>query len=298
NFGTAVFSRNAIFNSSIDYGRRLKFPDDFFTSRTSIGYKYYDIVNPTARGFRGFEGEPNAYVNIITLRQSFDRSSVDAPIYPRSGSIMSLSVEATPPYSLFDPEGTDYNEMSGQEKYNWLEYHKWRFTSNWFFRVWDNMVLSTRIEAGFLGGYNPALGVSPFERYFLGGSGLVGAGFANLDGREFIPLRGYENNSLTNTNNGYPIFNRFVMELRYPISLNQSAPVWVLGFMEGGNGYGSFRNYNPFKLRRAAGAGVRVMLPMVGLLGLDWAYGFDQAGETVNSPISGSQFHFILGQEF
>ena len=298
NFGTAVFSRNAIINSSIDYGQRLKFPDDFFTSRTSLGYKYYDIVNPSARGFRGFENENNAYVNIITLRQSFDRSSVDAPIYPRSGSIMSLSVEATPPYSLFDPEGTDYSEMSGQEKYNWLEYHKWRFMSNWFFRVWDNMVLSTRIEAGFLGAYNSALGISPFERYFLGGSGLVGAGFANLDGREFIPLRGYENNSLTNNNNGYPIYNRFLMELRYPITLNQSAPVWVLAFLEGGNGYGSFRAYNPFKLRRSAGAGVRVMLPMVGLLGLDWAYGFDQAGETVNSPLSGSQFHFILGQEF
>ncbi|GAB4410335.1 MAG: outer membrane protein assembly factor BamA [Bacteroidia bacterium] len=296
--GAANFSRNAIFNASIDYGRRLKFPDDFFTSRTTLGYKYYDIVNPTARRFQGFAGEPYAFVNILTLRQSFDRSSVDAPIYPRSGSVMSLSVEATPPYSLFDPAGTDYSEMTGQQKYNLLEYHKWRFSSNWFFRIWDNMVLSTKLEASYLGTYNNALGISPFERFFLGGSGLVGAGFANLDGRQFIPLRGYENNSLTNSNQGFPIYNRFVAELRYPITLNQSAPVWVLAFLEGGNGYSNFREYNPFNLRRSAGAGLRVMLPMVGLLGLDWAYGFDPVGDTPGAAVSGSQFHFILGQEF
>jgi outer membrane protein insertion porin family len=298
NIGAGAFSRNSILNASIDYGRRLKFPDDFFTSRTSLAYKYYDIINPTARGFRGFEGELNAYVNILTLRQSFDRSSVDAPIYPRSGSTMSLSVEATPPYSLFDPEGTDYSDMSGQEKYNFLEYHKWRFSSNWFFRIVGDLVLNAKLEAAYLGAYNANLGLSPFERFFLGGSGLVGGGFANLDGREFIPLRGYENNSLTNGNAGYPIYNRFVVELRYPITLNQSAPVWVLGFMEGGNGYSTFREYNPFKLRRASGVGLRVMLPMVGLLGLDWAYGFDTQSETGNTGVSGSQFHFILGQQF
>ncbi|MEM7374032.1 MAG: outer membrane protein assembly factor BamA [Bacteroidota bacterium] len=297
--GSSTFSSNSIFNASVDYGQRLKFPDDFFTSRTSLGYKFYDIVNPSARGFRGFPGEPEAFVNIISLRQSIDRSSVDAPIYPRSGSIMSLSVEATPPYSLFHAPGTNYSDMSGQEKYRWLEYHKWNFSSNWFFRIVDNLVLSTKIEASYLGSYNKALGLSPFERYFLGGSGLVGGGFANLDGRQYIPLRGYENNSLVNNNEGYPIYNRFVMELRYPISLNQSAPVWVLGFLEGGNGYATFRDYNPFKLRRAAGGGVRVMLPMVGLLGLDWAYGFDSPSEVNNDiGVSGSQFHFILGQQF
>jgi outer membrane protein insertion porin family len=292
---TAVLSRNNILQTSIDYGRRLKFPDDFFTSRTSIGYKNYNITNPEFR-FVGFEGEQSAFINIFTLRQSFDRSSVDAPIYPRSGSTMSLSVEATPPYSLFG-EDRDYTDMGDAEKYKWLEYHKWRFNSNWFFRIAGDMVLSTKIEAGYLGAYNSQLGVSPFERFFLGGTGLMGAGFAGLDGRELIPLRGYENNRVTNNANGYPIYNRLLLELRYPISLNQSAPVWVQAFLEAGNGYRNFREYNPFNLRRAAGGGLRVMLPMVGLLGLDWAYGFDS--DDVNpGQISGSQFHFIIGQQF
>ncbi|MEO1452122.1 MAG: outer membrane protein assembly factor BamA, partial [Bacteroidota bacterium] len=240
NLGTANFSRNSILTTSLDYGRRLKFPDDFFTSRTSIGYKFYDIINPQFR-FVGFEGEPEAFINIITLRQSFDRSSVDAPIYPRSGSTMSLSVEATPPYSLLQGEEPDYETLTDAQKYKWLEYHKWRFTSNWFFRIWDDMVLSTKIEAGYLGTYNSRLGISPFERYFLGGAGLMGAGFAGLDGREILPLRGYENNSLTNNAQGYPIYNRLNIELRYPLSLNQSAPIWVLAFLEGGNGFRNFR---------------------------------------------------------
>lgn len=283
--------RNSIFNTSIDYGRRLKFPDDFFTSRTSIGYKYYDILQP-AQVFPGFEGENTAFINIITLRQSFDRSSVDAPIYPRSGSIMSFSVEATPPWSRFGKE-KDYSEMTDGQKYNLLEYHKWRFNSNWFFRIFGDMVLSTKIEAAYLGSYNKKLGISPFERYFLGGSGMIGTGFWGLDGREIIALRGYPNNSITNNGNGYPIYNRYIMELRYPITLNQSAPVWVLAFLEAGNGFDNFREYNPFNLKRSAGAGVRVMLPMVGLLGLDWGYGFDQENKDERS-----QFHFIIGQQF
>ncbi|MEZ4850410.1 MAG: BamA/TamA family outer membrane protein [Bacteroidia bacterium] len=256
-----------------------------------MGYKYYDILNPSSI-FQGFEGEPSAYINIITLRQSFDRSSVDAPIYPRSGSIISFSVEATPPYSLFGKE-KDYTDIPDAEKFNLLEYHKWRFNSNWFFRIVGDMVLSTKIEAGYLGSYNKKLGISPFERYFLGGSGLIGNGFWGLDGREIIALRGYPNNSINNNNKGYPIYNRFIMELRYPITLNQSAPVWVLGYLEAGNGFENFRSYNPFNLKRAAGFGVRVMLPMVGLLGLDWGYGFDQT-----NPEEKSQFHFIIGQQF
>lgn len=125
---------------------------------------------------------------------------------------------------------------------------------------------------------------------------MVGFGLAQLDGREIIPLRGYENNSLTNSNEGYPIYNRFVMELRYPLSLSQATTIWVQGFLEAGNGYGNFREYNPFNVRRAAGAGLRVMLPMVGLLGFDWAYGFDEIEGS--STISGSQFHFVIGQNF
>lgn len=289
--------RISTLSASVDYGRRLKFPDDFFTSRTSLSYKYYDIVNPSRIGFIGFTGESRAFVNILTLRQSFDRSSVDAPIYPRSGSIMSLSVEATPPYSLVFNRDRDYTDLSGSEKYNLLEYHKWKFLSSWFFRIAGNLVLNTKLEAGFLGAYNPQLGIPPFERFFLGGAGLVGTAFAGFNGQEILPLRGYENNSLTNNGSGYPFYNRFVTELRYPISLNQSAPVWVLGYLEGGNGYSTIREYSPFNLRRAAGVGLRVMLPMVGLLGLDWGYGFDAASDS-DPNRSGSRFHFILGQNF
>ncbi|MEL6649595.1 MAG: outer membrane protein assembly factor BamA [Bacteroidota bacterium] len=300
-FSGAILYRTRILNVSADLGQRLKFPDDYFTARTSLGYKYYDILNPTF--FNGFQNEDEAFINIITIRQSLDRSSVDAPIYPRSGAAISLSVEATPPYSLFDGRD-DYSDLSAQEKFNFLEYHKWRFSSDWYYRIVGDLVLRTNIQAGFLGAYNRQLGVSPFERYYLGGSGIAGFGLAGLDGREIIPLRGYPNLSIDNRENtpdgvatsqgiGYPIYNRFAIELRYPITLNQSAPVWVQAFLEAGNGFNSYREYNPFRLRRAAGAGVRVMLPMVGLLGLDWAYGFD-----ATSRDQASQFHFIIGQNF
>lgn len=292
NFSNLNF-RNTIYNASVDYGRRMRFPDDFFRSLTSVGYKYYDVLNPASL-FPGFEGEQQAFINIITLRQAFERSSVDAPIYPRSGSTLSLSVEATPPWSLFRGD-QDYSEMSDADKFKLLEYHKWRFNTNWFFRIVGNMVLSTKIEAGFLGSYNPNLGTSPFERYFLGGTGLLGQNFA-LDGRELIPLRGYEDNSITNGGDGYPIYTRYVMELRYPITLNQSAPVWVQVFAEAGNGFEKFKKFNPFAVKRSAGFGLRVMLPMVGLLGLDWAYGFDHDPGTAENDKS--QFHFIIGQSF
>lgn len=286
--------RNNIFNVSVDLGKQLQFPDDFFTARYSIAYKYYDILQP-GNVFRAFIGEDVAYVNSLSFRYSLDRSSVDAPIYPRSGSIMNLSVEATPPWSLFK-EDQDFTDLSPQEKFNLLEFHKWQFNSNWFFNIVGDMVLNAKIEAGYLGAYNSNLGISPFERFFLGGSGMVGNGLWGLDGRDIVPLRGYDDATINNNDQGYPIYNRFIMELRYPISLNQSAPIWMQAFLEAGNGYQNFREYNPFKLRRAGGAGLRVMLPMVGLLGLDWAWGFDLDGN--NQEISGSQFHFVIGQQF
>lgn len=290
--------RNAILNTSVDFRKRLRFPDDFFFSNTSLRYKYFDIENPF-QVFNVFRPENNggitesqAFIHILTLKQSFDRNSVDAPIYPRSGSIMSFGVEVTPPYSLFRKDA-NYEEMLNSEKFNLLEYHKWTFNSNWFFNIIGDMVLSTKIEAGFLGKYNSEVGISPFERYFLGGSGLAGQGFGGLDGREIVALRGYQDFSIINNGDGYPIYTRFITELRYPITLNQSAPVWVLAFLEGGNGYTSMRKYNPFDLKRAAGVGLRVMLPMVGLLGLDWGYGFDN-----DNRGDRSQFHFIIGQQF
>ena len=293
---TQVF-RNAILSTSVDFRQRLTFPDDFFTLSSSLNYKYYDIENPSrTRGgiFQGFENDDQAFIHVITLKETLARSSVDAVIYPRSGSIMSLSVEATPPYSLFTDKSNLYDTSSDAERFEFLEYHKWEFQSNWFFNIIGDMVLSAKLEAGFLGSYDSRLGLSPFERYFLGGSGM-NAGFG-FDGRRIIPLRGYEDFSITDGGNGYPIYNRFVMELRQPLSLNQSSPIWMLGFLEGGNGFTNIRKYNPFDLKRSAGFGLRVMLPMVGLLGLDWAYGFDRLNGQNN--ISGSQFHFILGQQF
>jgi outer membrane protein insertion porin family len=290
----ATSYRNSIFSASIDYGRRLKFPDDFFRSQTSLTYKYFDVTNPIqvfSNSFIRNDGTPEteAFVNVVAFKQSFDRTSIDAPIYPKSGSIMSFSVEATPPYSLF--LNRDYAELNPSEKFNLLEYHKWRFSSSWFWRLFGNVVLNAKVEAGFVGRYNSNIGVSPFERFYLGGAGLVGA-FA-LDGRDIIPLRGYQDNSINNNNQGNIIYNRYIMELRVPLTLNQSSPIWLLGFAEAGNGYDRFRNYNPFRLRRTLGAGVRLMLPMVGLLGIDLAYGFDD-----QETIGGRQFHFIIGQQF
>ncbi|MEM6261309.1 MAG: outer membrane protein assembly factor BamA [Bacteroidota bacterium] len=289
--------RNSIYTASVDFGQRMSFPDDFFRSQTSLTYKYYDVANP-ATVFSGFvraDGTPEeqAFVNIIALRQSFNRSSIDAPIYPTSGSTMSLSVEATPPYSLFR-RNVDYAELSPSQRFRMLEYHKWRFNSSWFYRLFGKVVLNARMEAGFVGKYNADVGVSPFERFFLGGAGLVGT--FGLDGRDIIPLRGYQDNSINNGNQGFVIYNRYLMELRVPLTLNQSAPIWLLGFAEAGNGYDSFRNFNPFRVKRSLGAGVRVMLPMVGLLGLDWAYGFED--RTGANAIGGRQFHFIIGQQF
>ena len=295
------FYRNAIFNASVDFGRRLKFPDDFFRSFTSLGYKLYDIENPAfvfpafSPRFNNGVTEDKALINILTLKQTFERSSIDAPIYPRSGNTMTFSVEATPPYSLFRRDNVDYAEMTNGEKFNLLEYHKWTFKSNWFYNIFANMVLSAKLETGFVGSYNSQLGISPFELYHIGGSGMANFGFT-FDGREIIALRGYTErylNSTFNNDQGFPIYTRMVMELRYPLTLNQSAPVWVLGFLEGGNGYNSIKKYNPFDLHRSAGVGLRVMLPMVGLLGLDWAYGFDNPNKSDRS-----QFHFIIGQQF
>lgn len=292
---TSLF-RNTIISGSIDFGTRLSWPDDFFRSVTSLGYKNFDLENP--RNFFAFfdENDTEANINIITLRQSFDRTSIDAPIYPRSGSIISFSVEATPPYSLFQ-QGRNFDEESASEKFRLLEYHKWKFSSSWFWNVFGNFVVNAKLETGFVGSYSKRLPISPFERFALGGSGLVQGGFAGLIGLDIIPLRGYEDQSLRNNNENFPIYNRMLLEFRQPLTLNQSSPVWLLAFLEGGNGYTGFREYNPFDIRRAAGVGVRVMLPMVGLLGLDWGYGFDRATDTSES-ISGAQFHFIIGQQF
>jgi len=295
--------RNSIFSFSVENGRRMKFPDDFFQSNTSLTYKYYDVSNPQSV-FAGFEDSDRAYINILSLRQTISRSSVDALIFPRSGSMMNFSVEATPPYSLFMKD-KDFANMPSAQKFNLLEFHKWKFSSNWFFNLFADLVLSAKIEAAFLGSYNKEIGISPFERFYLGGAGLVG--FNGFDGREIISLRGYQDNVIgnystsTNQNQGATIYNKFSMEFRYPITLTEAAPMWLLAFVEGGNGYGNFKEYNPLNLKRSAGVGVRIMLPMVGLLGVDWGYGFDDVYDSrgnVLQDMNGSRFHFVFGQQF
>lgn len=304
--------RSGILTMALDYGRRLKFPDDFFQSYSTLVYKYFDINNP-ANVFPGFTGVPWAAVNIFSFKHTFSRSSIDAPLYPRSGSTMTFSTEFSPPYSLFRGKGTDYANMTPNQKYNLLEFHRWRFSSDWYFRIAGNLVLRTKVDAGFLGAYNRNLGVAPMLRYYLGGSGMMGLYGGQWDGREVVALRGYKDMTIvlppeagSSTPNGNAIFNKVSMEMRYPITLNQASPIWVLGFAEAGNGYSSFKTYNPFRLHRSVGAGVRVMLPMVGLLGLDWGYGFDgfdlynPSGNqaTLKGQGAGSNFHFILGQSF
>ncbi|MFN0200804.1 MAG: outer membrane protein assembly factor BamA [Bacteroidia bacterium] len=290
--------KNKIFTTQVDYGKRLKFPDDFFTSFMSLVYKYYDIENP-GQVFPVLGAAKQVFMNNFSLKYNLSRSSIDAPLYPRSGSSIALTVEATPPYSLFR-KNVDYESMPLTSKFNLLEYHRWRFSSDWYFRIAGNLVLRTKIDAGFLGFYNKQVGLSPINRYYLGGSGMIGMFGGMFDGREVLALRGYKDLSISGTNsNGSTIFNKLSMELRYPITLNQSAPIWLLGFAEAGNGYPDFKSYNPFRLYRSAGVGARIMLPMVGLLGVDWGYGFDNFGTLQNGDASkGSNFHFILGQQF
>lgn len=187
--------------------------------------------------------------------------------------------------------------MDDEEKYKWVEYHKWKFKSNFFSSIAGDLVLSTRAQFGFLGYYNKDIGVTPFDRFFLGGDGL--SGYNNMDGREILAMRGYANESLTpnyvnNSNLGGVIYDKFTLELRYPLSLNPSATIYVMGYLEGGNSWDSFANFRPFEIYKTAGVGVRVFLPMFGLLGLDWGYGFDDVPGMPDA--GGSQFHFSINQ--
>ena len=295
---TTNFSMRTL-GGGMDFGKRMKWPDDFFRSLTSLQYKYYDIQNGS-RAFTALNFD-DAFINVISLKQTFDRTSIDAPIYPRSGSRVSFSVEATPPISLLD--NRDYSALGDAEKFKFLEYHKWSFTGDFFFEIAKNLVIRPKVQFGYLGSYSEEYGVSPFERYYLGGSGL---GQFNFYGWEYVGMRGYPDNAIGPRPEGGTaatqavggnILNKYILELRYPITLNQAAPIWVVGFAEAGNTWLGFENFQPFQLKRSAGVGLRVMLPMVGLLGVDWGYGFDKIHPS--SPTRhGSQFTFIIGQEF
>ena len=302
-YNKADIRRTALLTTglTIGIGKRLKFPDDFFTIQYQLNLQRYNNDNSISGGsYLPFL--PEGYSNSVSLRIILSRNSTDQPIYPSAGSNISISGQFSPPYSLMN--GKDYTKIPENEIYKWLEFYKWKFDGTWFTRLAGSkrpLVLMTRANFGFLGRYNDALSYTPFERFWLGGSGLVGF---NLDGRELIALRGYADNSLTPkvvTNGrlstiGGIIYNRFTMELRYPISTNPSATVFPLVFFEGGKAWSKYDDYNPFDIYRSVGVGVRIFLPMFGMIGLDYGYGFD---EVLFTPgVNKGNFHFLLGQQF
>jgi outer membrane protein insertion porin family len=210
----------------------------------------------------------------LNLSLDLSRSSIDQPLYPKSGSLLSFQVTATLPYSLMFKNRRDINyadpELPSEERYKWIEYHKWKITAEWYVNIVQNLVFKTSAKLGFLGLYNKKLGFSPFERFEVGGDGLSNT---QILGRDIISMRGYP---IFTPSGGAPIFNKFSMELRYPISLNPSATIFALAFAEAGNYWTDIRNYRPYDLARSVGMGVRVFLPMFGLLGFDYGIGFDR----------------------
>jgi outer membrane protein insertion porin family len=278
---------------TVGLGKRLKWPDDFFSLYHEIRYQYFDLKN-----YSNVFAFPSGYSNVITFGETFSRNSVDQPIYPRKGSQVSLSLYITPPYSLFNDK--DYSSLSDPKKYLFIEYHKWKFQSTWFTELVHNLVLAPKVQYGFLGLYDRGIGITPLERFYMGGDGLTGG--YQFDGRELIGLRGYTNNSITpyynNVQVGGTIFAKYSIELRFPVTLNPSATIYLLTFAEGGNSWLRFNDFNPFSVKRSAGAGVRVFLPMFGLLGLDWGYGFDHLDHDPGNIQNGSQIHFSIGQQF
>ncbi|MAZ93821.1 MAG: outer membrane protein assembly factor BamA [Lentimicrobiaceae bacterium] len=278
---------------TIGIGKRLTWPDDFFTLYQGVNLQLYKLDN-YATIF--YIGDGNGTYNNFNYEIILGRNSIDQPIYPRRGSDISLGLELTPPYSLFSPN-KDYSQIGDNEKYKWIEYHKWKFKAYWYFELMEKLVLATKFRFGYLGYYNSDLGVTPFERFYLGGDGLSGAN--NFDGREIISMRGYTNESITpyyyqNKNIGGTVFTRYTLELRYPLSLNPSSTIYALTFVEAGNSWLGSQGFDPFDMKRSAGFGVRVFLPMFGMLGLDWAYGFDPIYGIPSA--NGSHFHFSLNQ--
>lgn len=282
--------------ASVGWGKRLRWPDDFFVLSMDLSYTRYMLKN-----WRYFIMS-NGNANNINLGLTLSRNSTDNPMFPRKGSEFMASVSVTPPWSKWD--GKDYRNLANdaksptfakeqQEKYRWVEYHKWKFKSKTYTALSGGQkcfVLMSRVEFGLLGSYN-SYKKSPFETYYMGGDGM--SGYSTGYAEETIGLRGYENGSLTPYGAEGYAYTRMALELRYPFMLGNTT-IYGLGFAEAGNAWTDTRKFNPLQLKRSAGLGVRIFLPMVGLMGIDWAYGFDK----VYGTKGGSQFHFILGQEF
>ncbi|MDP5231945.1 MAG: outer membrane protein assembly factor BamA [Cellulophaga sp.] len=306
----------AITGITLGLAKRLQWPDDFFTISHSLGYQLYQFRDFNVTNLNFGNGNANSLAYTLGLSR---RSAGSNPIFPTYGSNFEIRAKFTPPWSLFD--NTDYDQLNedlanatteqdiqenNQERFNWLEFYKVNFKGDWYTTLIGrqsnkSLVLRSNAEFGFLGNYNNTKGNVPFERFFLGGDGM---GNFTLDGRENIGLRGYENNSVTPFNpvtgrqDGAVIYNKFTMELRYPLTLKPSASIYGLAFAEGGNAFSSFDDFNPFEIKRSVGAGLRIFMPAFGLLGIDFGYGFDNDfANPVGTP-SGFQTHFIIGQQF
>lgn len=278
-----------IVGASIGLGKRLKWPDDFFQLTQTVSYQSFNLNN---YGFRvGDEVLDNGTLNNLSYNLNITRNSAGPSlIFPTYGSEFSFGVKATFPYSLFSDK--DYANLDAEEKYKWLEYYKIKIKGKWYTSFTDKLVLMTNAEMGYLGYYNSEIGLSPFERFYVGGDGIA---VFQLDGREVIGLRGYENNRLSSQNGG-SIYNKFQLELRYSITDSPSASIYTLGFVEAGNSYDNFETFNPFELKRSAGLGIRIFMPAFGLLGIDFAHGFDPLPGFTEK--SGWQTHFIIGRQF
>ena len=287
----------SISNVSVGLGRRLRWPDDYFTLSTSLIYRNYNLINyPRFQGLVFNEGTGTS--NNIAISNTLSRSSIDAPMFPRGGSQLSLEVSLTPPFSLWKDES--YSDLNTNDRYQWLEYHRWMFDAKHYTQLAKNLVLSTAMHFGFFGSYKDNELAAPFERFAMGGT-LGNQGNFQV-AQELISLRGYDNQTIIPVDNngqqGGIAYNKYSMELRYLVSPNPAATIYVLGFAEGGNNFADFNRYNPFDLYKSAGVGARIFMPAFGLLGVDWGYGFD----TVDVPggqllPSGPQFHFTLGQQ-
>ena len=291
-----------MYGASIGWGKRLRWPDDYFTLSAELSYQRFILKDWSYLYIKLNNGEymSTGNCNNLSLNLTLARNSTDNPIFPRRGSEFSASVQLTPPYSLFSNKDysvygkDDYDEAASM--FNWIEYHKWKFKSKTYTALTGGQkcpVIMTRAEFGLLGHYNKYK-KSPFETFYMGGDGMTG--YSTSYASETIALRGYENGSLTPYGSEGYAYVRLGAELRYPLMLENSTSIYALGFIEGGNAWTDVSKFNPFQLKRSAGVGVRIFLPMIGMMGIDWAYGFDKINGS--SQYSGSQFHFILGQEF
>ena len=295
----------SITGASIGLAKRLRVPDDYFTLSQSLSYQYYNLQNYFTGLFTFGQGKSNNVSYTVALSRN---NTFTNPIFPLGGSEFVLSARFSLPYSLWNgvnygslgelPEFQDSNgdpdqSKIDQEKYKWLEFYKIKFKGSWYTRIFDKLVLRTHAEFGFLGAYNNDRGVIPFDRFFLGGDGM--SQYA-MDGREMISMRGYPNQSLS-SQNGSTIYNKFSLELRYPITLKPAASIFGLTFIESGQGFDKFRDYNPFNSKRSMGVGLRIFMPAFGLLGIDFGYGLDGVNDNDLNP-NGWETHFVIGQNF